>query len=144
MFHPSTVRLESAQNKFLDKLVEENKPFETCALLLGKKLDDIYVVKEIVPIENTDSSNIRFTMQNEKLLQIYAYSEGINLSVIGIFHSHPSEALPSKTDKVYMQLNPVPWIIKSTTTNEKRCFILNEYMYNGNSEVVELEINIKD
>jgi len=144
MYLPTTIKLESAQNNFLDKLVEENKPLETCALLLGKKLDGIYVVKEIMPIENMDASNVRFTMQDEKLLEIYPYSESINLSVIGIFHSHPSEAFPSKTDKTYMEVNPVPWIIKSTTTNEKRCFILKEHMNNLNAEVIELKINVTD
>lgn len=144
MSFPTTISLDAAQNNFLDELVDENKPFETCALLLGKKLDDSYVVKEIIPVENTESSNIRFTMQDEKLLQIYAYSESSNNPVIGIFHSHPSDANPSKTDKIFMELNPVPWIIKSTTTNEKRCFVINEDMINADSKIIELEINIMD
>lgn len=141
---PTSIILKAAQNTFLDELVNENKPFETCALLLGKKLDDIYVVKEIIPMENTETSNIKFTMQNEKLLQIYAYSESINVPVIGIFHSHPSNAMPSKTDKAFMELNPVPWIIKSTTTNEKRCFVLKEDLKNVDSKIIELEIKITD
>lgn len=144
MSTPSSIKLEPAQNSFLNNLVKENKPFETCAFLLGKKLDDMFIVKEIVPVENVDSSNVRFSIEDEKLLQIYTYSESINLPVIGIFHSHPSEAFPSKTDKFYMELNPVPWIIKSTTTNETRCFILNEYVNNTKSEFTELEIKIKD
>ena len=38
----------------------------------------------------------------------------IKIEVIGIFHSHPnSDAFPSKTDKKFMQSNPVVWIIYS-------------------------------
>lgn len=120
----------------------ENNPLETCAILLGNRIENKFVVEEIIPVENTESSTIRFNIQEEKLLEIYAYSERTNRAVIGIFHSHPSEAYPSKTDIQFMEINPVPWIIKSTITNQKRCFTLNESTNSNKSKVVEIGISI--
>lgn len=134
--------LNFTQDRLLDNLVIQNNPLETCAILIGNKIDNKFVVDEIIPVENTESSTIRFNVQEEKLLEIYAYSERINRAVIGIFHSHPSEAYPSITDIQFMEINPVPWIIKSTITNQKRCFTLNEFTSSNKSKVVEIGISI--
>ncbi|MDQ2686199.1 MAG: Mov34/MPN/PAD-1 family protein, partial [Thermoproteota archaeon] len=78
------------------------------------------------------------------LLEIYKIAEKKGLSVIGVFHSHPSDPIPSETDKVYMQINPVPWIIRSTTTNEMRCFVFGERKKdNTNDPIEEIRIQIK-
>ena len=129
---------------FLNQFVRANHPFEACAILLGVREKDEFVVEEIVPAQNKDSSIIRFTIDNDMLFEIYKDADEKNLSVIGIFHSHPSGPYPSSTDKNYMKINPVPWVIKSTVTNEMRCFILED-QYNGNEAMIkEIEIRITD
>jgi proteasome lid subunit RPN8/RPN11 len=45
--------------------------------------------------------------------------------------------MPSKTDIKYMELNPVPWIINSTITDETRC-----YIYDENEGVKEIELRV--
>lgn len=141
---PVIITMKSSHKDSLDKLVKESNPFESCALLLGKKTQNEFIVEEVVAVKNNDSSIVKFTMEPESLLKIYAYSESINLAVIGIFHSHPSRAYPSGTDVKYMQVNPVPWIIESTITNEKRCFVLNQPQDGLHPEIIEVKINIKD
>jgi proteasome lid subunit RPN8/RPN11 len=97
---------------FLDQLVKDSRPFESCAILLGKCDKGQYFVQEIIPTQNEESSEIRFTIDDNRLFEIYKLADDKNMSVIGIFHSHPSLPFPSETDKVYMKINPVPWIIK--------------------------------
>ena len=130
---------------FLDQLVKDSRPFESCAILLGKCDKGQYFVQEIIPNQNEESSEIRFTIDDNRLFEIYKLADDKNMSVIGIFHSHPSLPFPSETDKVYMKINPVPWIIKSTTTNEMRCFI-SEDQKNGNENnmISEIEIKVRD
>ena len=130
---------------FLEQLVKDSHPFESCAILLGKRDKNEFFVHEIIPAQNKESSDMRFTIDDNSLFEIYKLAEKKNLSVIGIFHSHPSLPYPSQTDKIYMNINPVPWIIKSTTTNEMRCFISDEQRTGTDTttKVDEIEIKIK-
>jgi proteasome lid subunit RPN8/RPN11 len=77
-------------------------------------------------MENSDKSEIRFSINEEKLFALYKEIASMNLSVVGIFHSHPSIPFPSKTDIKYMQINPVPWIISSTISGDTKCFLSDE------------------
>jgi len=136
--------VKQVQISFLERLVKDNDPFECCAILLGRREEFEFIVQELIPTHNEESSRIRFTIDDDKLFEIYNMANEKNLSVIGIFHSHPSVPYPSQTDKIYMKLNPVPWIIKSTVTNEMRCFIVDD-RNNGNDILIEeIEIKIKD
>jgi proteasome lid subunit RPN8/RPN11 len=76
-------------------------------------------------------------MENAELLDAYYQSEERGLQVIGIFHSHPAKPLPSSTDKEFMELNPVIWVIYSTTEDRFKAFVSD----NG---IAEVELRIKD
>ncbi len=110
----------------LDQTANMSYPQESCALLLGRKKGNIYEIKEVIPMSNRDSSEVKFTMDENELLKIYEYAELLNTSIVGIFHSHPSKPFPSETDKTYMEINPLPWLIKSTITDEIKCFIFSD------------------
>jgi [CysO sulfur-carrier protein]-S-L-cysteine hydrolase len=129
----------------LENLVKENGSLESCAILLGKREESDFLLKEVVPAQNKEFSIISFTIDEDSLFKIYKRAEEKGLSVIGVFHSHPTDPYPSETDKIYMQINPVPWIIKSTTTNEIRCFVYSEKRKNkNNDQIEEIRIKIKD
>jgi len=116
--------LTKAQRQLLSKEAIEKKPNETCALLFGKKDKDKITVSEIYPAENIEKSPINFTISNEQLIQGYKIAEDKGLDVIGIFHSHPdSEPYPSATDKKFMEINPVAWVIFSLVTNEFKAYM---------------------
>ena len=122
-----------------DKLVTraiEQKPNESCAMLLGKKVDSAWNVKEVFLTQNIDNSQTNFTISPEDLLKGYQLAEKMHLELVGVFHSHPnSDATPSSTDKTFMQNNPVPWIIFSCVNNSLKAYLLD-------SDVIEIPIKI--
>ena len=83
-------------------------------------------------MENDDKSDTRFSMNEEKLFVVYKKVESIGLSVVGIYHTHPSKPIPSKTDMTYMRIKSGPWVINSTTTHETRCYIIVKMRDKGN------------
>ena len=114
----------------------KQQPHESCAMLLGKKVDDAWNIKEIFLTQNIDNSQINFTISPEELLKGYQLAEKMHLELVGIFHSHPnSDAIPSSTDKKFMQNNPVPWIIFSGVNNSLKAYLLD-------SDLVEISIKI--
>ena len=120
-----------------DKLIThaiERQPNESCAMLLGEKIDDTWYVKEVFLTENIDKSQTNFTISPEELLKGYKLAEKMHLELVGVFHSHPnSDTTPSDTDKKFMQNNPVPWIIFSGLTNDLTAYLLD-------SDVIEIPI----
>ena len=120
-----------------DKLIThaiERQPNESCAMLLGEKIDDAWNVKEIFLTENIDKSQTNFTISPEELIKGYKLAEKMRLELVGVFHSHPnSDTTPSDTDKKFMQNNPVPWIIFSGITNDLTAYMLD-------SDVIEIPI----
>ena len=120
-----------------DKLVAhaiKQQPNESCAMLLGEKIDGAWNVKEVFLTENIDKSQTNFTISPEELLKGYQLAEKMHLDLVGVFHSHPnSDATPSDTDKKFMQTNPVPWIIFSGLTNDLIAYMLD-------TDVIEIPI----
>ena len=137
-----TIELRVSQLFTLDKTVTMSNPQESCALLLGKKKENVYEIEEVIPMSNRDSSEVRFAMNEDEILKIYKYAESSNNSVVGIFHSHPSKPFPSETDKTFMEINPIPWIIKSTITDEIRCFIFSDSSKGRVDGIEEIKIII--
>lgn len=111
----------------LRKLAISSLPNESCAILLGKKTETKNIVKYIVPLNNSAQSSIAFIIDSDDLFTIYKKAKLMNLDVISIFHSHPSNPFPSETDKIYMHLNPVIWIIYSTYSNYFKSFVLDSF-----------------
>lgn len=128
------VILTESQRNILSKQAIEQVPNESCALLFGKTENDQLVVKDLFLTENTEKSPVNFTISNEQLIQGYQEAEEKKLEVIGIFHSHPnSEPYPSNTDKKFMKINPVVWVIFS-------CLSKNFQAYTVDSEIIEIPI----
>jgi proteasome lid subunit RPN8/RPN11 len=134
---PLTAKIKKNHLTFLNNWSHKNRPLESCAILAGKRNGNQFDVLEIIPMENDDKSDIRFSINEEKLFDAYKKVESINLSIVGIYHTHPSQPAPSKTDMTYMQINPVPWVINSTITHETRCYIHDE-----NEGVKEIELRV--
>ena len=117
--------LTESQKDNLSNHANKQNPNESCALLFGSNENGNIVVKEVFLTENMENSPVNFTVSNEQLLQGYQTAEEKQLEVIGIFHSHPdSEPYPSSTDKKFMKINPVPWIIFSGLTNDFKAYLL--------------------
>ena len=129
----SVVLAQKEKDKLVTHAISE-QPSESCAMLFGKKVGDNWNVKEIFLTQNIDDSQTNFTISPEELLKGYQIAEKNQLEVVGIFHSHPnSDAVPSNTDKKFMQNNPVPWIIFSGVNNDLKAYLLD-------SDVIEIPI----
>lgn len=113
--------------KELAEIAKVSLPAEGCAILLGK-IEPInnYTVKKIMIMDNIVKARDYFEINPSNLLEVYIKTQAMNLDVIAIFHSHPSIAYPSKTDIIFMEINPVIWLIYSTTECIFKAFILNE------------------
>ncbi|MGI0029827.1 MAG: Mov34/MPN/PAD-1 family protein, partial [Nitrososphaera sp.] len=103
----------------------------------GKSSRDESVVLEVMPMANAESSPVSFSINPDELLKAYDLAEERGHDVIGIFHSHPGRPTPSGTDIRFMELNPVVWVIYSTTENEFKAFV-------SDVQVREVAIKTKD
>jgi len=111
----------------LDRIIRESKAsrIEICGLLLGNVEGDVGVVEEIRFGKNIKSSTVEFEIDPTDLYKILTYAEKKGLEVVGMFHSHPASAKPSKLDLKGMQLWPIPWLIVSSTDGSYDCFLLD-------------------
>jgi [CysO sulfur-carrier protein]-S-L-cysteine hydrolase len=119
--------LNNSHLNALTKLAIRSLPNESCALLLGKKVDTKSIVKSILPMTNALQSSVAFNINPDDLYNAYNTARLLELDIISIFHSHPSKLLPSKTDQIFMLLNPVIWIIYSTSLKSFKAFIFDNF-----------------
>ena len=121
--------LTQFQLERLASLARDSLPNESCALLLGNntnKENEIQVI-ETLSMKNSDAlPTTRFRIDSQELINGYLRAEEMGLNVVGIFHSHPASPIPSSTDKIFMEINPVVWLIYSTLTNESRAYIFEQ------------------
>ncbi len=132
-----TLSLSVAQVQELIKIAKDALPNECCAFLLSE-YNQSGKVAIIVPMRNVDESPVSFSIDPTELLSAYNLAESKGMEVTAIFHSHPAEASPSRTDIKYMQINPIPWLIYSNTENEIRAFLYD------NDVISEISINTID
>ena len=122
-----SIILSENDRQELAKYAEAEKPYESCAILVGNETDENWTVKEVVLTENTAKSKVTFTISPDKEFEVDQKARESNMEIVCIFNSHPeSEAQPSETDKKFMRVNPFPWIIYSGTTKEMNCFVLQD------------------
>ena len=120
-----SIILSEIDKQKLVKYAEAEKPYESCAILVGDESDENWTVNKVFLTENTAKSKVTFTISPDKEFEVDQISKKINMEIVCIFHSHPeSEARPSETDKKFMRVNPFPWIIYSGITGEMNCFVL--------------------
>ena len=125
------ISLAPTQIEQLTRLARSSLPNESCAFLLGK--NDRVV--EILAMQNADQSAISFSIEPQDVLRAYDVAESKKLQVIGIFHSHPARPAPSNTDKKFMEINPVVWLIYSTTEQKFKAYVYD-------SDIREVAVNI--
>lgn len=127
------ISLTAKQIKQLTGLAKDTLPNESCAVLLGVNGK----VVEVLPMRNIDESPVTFSIEPAELLNAYDLAESKGMQVIAIFHSHPAKPTPSSTDIKYMEINPVVWVIYSTTENQLKAFV-----YDDTDTVREIAIRI--
>ncbi|MDQ3807546.1 MAG: M67 family metallopeptidase [Thermoproteota archaeon] len=130
-----TISLTADQIRKLVGIARDALPNESCALLLGN--DDN--IKKILKARNSDESPVRFSIEPKELIHAYSFAESIGMQVIAIFHSHPANPWPSSTDVRFMEINPIIWVIYSTTCGELKAFL-----YDDDQLLKEVRVRIID
>jgi [CysO sulfur-carrier protein]-S-L-cysteine hydrolase len=122
-----TLILTQLQLDNLAYLAGNSLPNESCALLLGNHTNENEIkVVDSLSMKNSDESPTRFRIESQELINGYLTAEKRNLNVVGIFHSHPAPPVPSSTDKIFMEINPVVWLIYSTITSQSKAYIFEQ------------------
>ncbi|OLS15275.1 MAG: hypothetical protein RBG13Loki_1056 [Promethearchaeota archaeon CR_4] len=114
----------------MERCAREAHPNEGCALLFGTKFQDInpkndtprvvYVVKLVESIPSSQLSWGSFFIDEHRLFETSVTAKVQGYKLVGIFHSHPAPAKPSRMDFEYMSridgFKPLyaVWIIQST------------------------------
>jgi proteasome lid subunit RPN8/RPN11 len=121
------ILLTKSQKEVLINHAKKCAPNESCALLFGKNDSGVCSVSDVFLAQNVENSPAVFTISNEELLKGYKDAEEKKLDVVGIFHSHPnSDAIPSFTDRKFMEINPVVWVIFSNRYDDIKAYILED------------------
>ena len=116
------VVLSCEQLDELAHLAKDSLPNESCAFLLGRGEAEV-IVDEIFQMDNADQSMISFSIEPQELVRAYQLAEKKKLQIVGIFHSHPAEPVPSSMDRRFMEINPVVWLIYSSVTHQFLAYI---------------------
>jgi proteasome lid subunit RPN8/RPN11 len=133
--HIESISIHHSHLHALEKLAVNTLPNESCAILLGKRSNIKPIVQYILPMNNSSHSSIHFNIDPDDLYHAYDKARLMNLDIIAIFHSHPSPPIPSAMDKIFMLINPVIWIIYSTSSRIFKAFISN-----NNDQIQEINI----
>lgn len=115
-------------------MVETSLPKEACGFLLGRSLEDGFVVIKILPAANMLDSALAFEISPSEVFKAFDEADRLGLEVIGVYHSHPAPPKPSGIDLHYMKVNPMVWLIISTLNGSIGAY------YSSGEGVVKLEI----
>lgn len=95
---------------------QEEWPLEACGIIAGKD----WIAEKILRCENIEKSPKRFRISALEQMKILEWLDKENLSMIGIYHSHPhSDPFPSGADLSYFFYPEVFWLIVSLKRREK-------------------------
>ncbi|MBK1988920.1 M67 family metallopeptidase [Sphaerospermopsis aphanizomenoides BCCUSP55] len=108
------LKLDTNHLQIIKNHAESTYPEECCGILLGDMGSECKTVVEVIPTENswhTEAANFteethsrtrRYAIAPPVMLQIQKEARNRNLSIIGIYHSHPDyPAIPSQWDRLY-------------------------------------------
>ncbi|MBN2229818.1 MAG: M67 family metallopeptidase [Candidatus Thorarchaeota archaeon] len=125
----------------LEKHAAASFPLEAAALLFGTISDNSIFVNRIEPMQNeSENKQTSFTINPEDQYRLLIKAEELGESLVGIFHSHPAPAYPSKRDQRNMRLNPVVWLVSSKTTGT---WVTKAYILE-NDDVVSITIHVSE
>ena len=95
------LRIQYSDYELLRKHGERTYPHECCGVLLGRSVDGVNEVAEIVEAGNTrtDSAHNRYNIAPVELVRIQRQARAKSLDIVGFYHSHPDHpAQWSSTD----------------------------------------------
>ncbi|WP_414619223.1 Mov34/MPN/PAD-1 family protein [Calothrix sp. CCY 0018] len=147
------IQLNKQNLQIIFSHAESTYPEECCGVILGHLDSDRKTVVEIIPTQNAwnretagdfqdsdieSSRKRRYTIAPREMLQLQKSSRDKNLSIIGIFHSHPDyPATPSEFDR-NCAWQEYSYIIVSV--QKGRAGDMNSWMLDDNSQFQQEEV----
>ncbi len=114
MRYVRALKLTEEQVSLLEAEVRDRYPLEACGILFGAVNGKVAVVRKVSVTHNVLESPIMFKIDPGEFLDSLFRAEMDGLSLLGFFHSHPSDPSPSPRDLFYMKLWPDNiWLIIS-------------------------------
>lgn len=112
--------LTPAQTDEMFAHIERELPREACGLIGGTIQNGVYRAQMIVPIPNRAEQPLHhFRMDDAALVQTLLDFEARGLSLIGIYHSHPSGGvIPSQEDIRAAMYPRTPYLIVGKRGND--------------------------
>jgi proteasome lid subunit RPN8/RPN11 len=146
------IRVVIEQIEQISRHAEKTYPEECCGLLLGtvKERDKVIIevretensweeeLTELLPIEAGNKGN-RFSIAPEVLLRVQKEARDRNISIIGIYHSHPDHlAIPSEFDRAiaWQQYSYIIVSVQQGRAEDIRSWTLDETHQFQSEEIV--------
>jgi proteasome lid subunit RPN8/RPN11 len=129
------LRLKAAEYAAVREHGEETYPEECCGVLLGRALEGVNKVEEVVRAGNTrtDSAHNRYHIAPQELVKIQRQGRERGLDIVGFYHSHPDHpARWSETDLSEAHWMGCSYVITSVTKG--RAEQTNSFRLAGMSE----------
>jgi proteasome lid subunit RPN8/RPN11 len=112
--------------------IESTYPEEAAGFLLGRELDGIRIIQDVLPQANqfeAGQRSRRYLIDAKDMLAAENYADEKGFEILGIFHSHPDHpAMPSSFDLEW-SLPHYSYLISSVENGKlvtSRCWRLNE------------------
>ena len=105
-------------------------PYEACGILAGKG----DMVSKIYAMTNVEKSPVSYLLDSQEQFHVMKDMRENNLSMVAIFHSHPSSAAyPSRTDVKLAFYEDAVYVIVSLSENTPvvKAFSINEGKIEG-------------
>ena len=129
------LRIQFSDYESLRKHGEQKYPHECCGVLLGRSVDGVNEVEEIVEAGNTrtDSAHNRYQIAPVELIRIQRQARAKALDIVGFYHSHPDHpAQWSVTDIAEAHWLGCSYII--TSVAKGKADVTNSFLLTGTSE----------
>jgi proteasome lid subunit RPN8/RPN11 len=129
------LRLSHADYESLRAHGEQTYPHECCGVLLGRAVDGVNEVRQIVEAGNTrvDSAHNRYSIAPVELIRIQRQARALELDIVGFYHSHPDHpAQWSSTDIAEAHWLGCSYVI--TRVAKGNADVTNSFLLRGTSE----------
>ena len=129
------LRIQFSDYETLRAHGEQTYPHECCGVLLGRSIDGVNEVLEIVPAGNTrtDSAHNRYNIAPVELIRIQRQARARSLDIVGFYHSHPDHpAQWSSTDIAEAHWIACSYVI--TSVAHGRADVTNSILLSGTGE----------
>ena len=129
------LRIQFSDYESLRKHGEQTYPHECCGVLLGRSVDGVNEVEEIVEAGNTrtDSAHNRYQIAPVELIRIQRQARAKALDIVGFYHSHPDHPPQwSATDIAEAHWLGCSYII--TSVAEGKASVTNSFLLIGTTE----------